>query len=149
VASKNGFLICNACNAFSLSHTSLTSLSSVSFPSLSSFHFSRSLLPVFFLFSLYIERAPRKTEGHCSLSKDSFSKVLCIDSLRYLQERLALQHLLPAMPSRSRDRARGRGNSKTSRASDIAHSEHRRATDRLILAASRRSRAMCLALLAA
>jgi len=136
--------------SFSLSHTSfvstLTSLSSVS--SLSSFLFSRSLFPVFFLFSLRIERAPRKTEGHRSLSKDSFSKVLCIDSLRYLQERLALQHLLPAMPSRSRDRARGRRT--PSRASDIARLEHRGAAGRLVLAASRPSRAdMRLALLAA
>lgn len=98
MASKNGFLICNAC---SHSHSPtlhlFKSLSSV-FPFL---FFSRSLFP----FSFSVQRGIRKTEGHCSLLKALFFQV---DSLRYLQERLALQHLLPAMPSRSRDHARMR-----------------------------------------
>lgn len=98
MASKNGFLICNAC---SHSHSPTLHLSqryslffclSLSFYAPFSFFFpfikrvledERSSLFFLFFFSL-----------------KALSKVLCVDSLRYLQERLALQHLLPAVPSR-------------------------------------------------
>lgn len=55
-----------------------------------------------FSFSFFIKRVVEDERSSFSfffLSKALF-KVLCVDSLRYLQERLALQHLLPAVPSR-------------------------------------------------
>lgn len=96
VASKNGFLICNAC---SHSHSPTLHL----FQRYSLFF---SVFPFLFMlsfsFSFFIKRVSRRRKVSAFsffLSKALF-KVLCVDSLRYLQERLALQHLLPAVPSR-------------------------------------------------
>lgn len=61
------------------------------------------LFTLSFPFSFFIKRVFSKTKGlRLSLFffSKALSKVLCVDSLRYLQERLALQHLLPAVPSR-------------------------------------------------
>jgi len=54
--------------------------------------------PFHFHYQTYSRR--RKVSSLSFLFSKALSKVLCVDSLRYLQERLALQHLLPAVPSR-------------------------------------------------
>lgn len=123
--------------SFSLSHTSLVSILFsifMSFP-----FFLRSL----FLF-LSLLNAFSKTKGlRLSLFffSKALSKVLCVDSLRYLQERLALQHLLPAVPSRCTTMREDSGASY-SRSLGYRVADH--------LSASRQSRiSMRLALLAA
>lgn len=96
VASKNGFLICNAC---SHSHSPTLHL----FQRYSLFLcLSLSFNALFSFYSFIIKRVLEDERSSLSffyLSK-ALSKVLCVNSLRYLQERLALQHLLPAVPSR-------------------------------------------------
>lgn len=96
VASKNGFLICNAC-----SHSHSPTLHLFQRYSLF-FCFSLSFHALFSFYSFIIKRVledERSSLSFFNLSK-ALSKVLCVNSLRYLQERLALQHLLPAVPSR-------------------------------------------------
>lgn len=61
------------------------------------------LFTLSFPFSFFIKRVLEDERSSFSLFfflLKALSKVLCVDSLRYLRERLALQHLLPAVPSR-------------------------------------------------
>lgn len=89
VASKNGFLICNACSHSHSPTLHVSTLLSIfqSFP----FIKTLSFLLLFSLLNAFFEH---------KVPLMALSKVLRVDSLRYLQERLALQHLLPAVPSR-------------------------------------------------
>lgn len=96
VASKNGFLICNACN-----HSHSPTLHLFQRYSVIFFCFSLSFYALFSFFFHYQTRSRRrKVFAFFFFFRKTLSKVLCVDSLRYLQERLALQHLLPAVPSR-------------------------------------------------
>lgn len=89
VASKNGFLILQRMQSFSLSHTS---------------RFNDTLyFPAFpFLFTLPSPCPNRSAVSIFDplLTGFPFSKVSRVNSLRYLRECLALLHFLPAVPGR-------------------------------------------------
>lgn len=95
VASKNGFLICNAC-----SHSHSPTLHLFRRYSLCIYSFLFTLSLFFFLYLLNAFSKIRDFYFSFLFKKGVFPRCCASNSLRYLQERLALQHLLPAVPSR-------------------------------------------------
>lgn len=107
VASKNGFLICNAC---SHSHSPTLHLSQ----RYSLFVFPFLFTLPFSFFFLYQTRTRRRKVFAFSLSffflfQKALSKVLCVDSLRYLQRASSATAPPTCCAIAMRDHARGSG----------------------------------------